>query len=142
MIRYVILAAAGAGAASTFLPWEHYGSQVVDGWHANGAVGFVACCLAFVAAITRPQWYVRLAITVAGIVALCVAASAVGRVGAIHKELAMSFDATARREAALYRVGTGAWLVIASSVMLILSGLVWRLPRPGAAAELPRARVV
>jgi hypothetical protein len=144
MIRYVILAAAFGGAAATFLPWEHYGTQAVDGWQASGMISFVAFCIAFVAGVTKPHWYVRLAIVITGVVAISVAAGAIGRVGAIHKELAMSLDPTARREAVLYRVGTGAWLVIASSVMLILSGLVWKLPRPGARApvELPRAKLV
>ncbi len=143
-IRLFVLAAAIGGAAATFLPWEHYGANAISGWNAHGTFSFVAFCVALLAAATKPHWYVRLALVITGVVAIGVAATAIGRVGAIHKELATSFDPGSRREASLYRVGTGAWIVIASALGIIFSAFLWKRPRPGAVtpADLPRATVV
>ena len=142
-LRMFVLLTAIGGAASTWLPWRIMDQTILDGWHASGALSFGAFCIAALCGAYRPVWFVRVALFVLGMIALVGAAKTVGEIGAIQRELATSFD-TPRREAELYRVGTGAWLTLAASLGLIFSAFLWKRPKPGAVtpAKLPRATIV
>lgn len=143
-LRVFVLITAIGGAISTWLPWRIMDQTIRDGWHASGSLSFGAFCIAVLCGVYRPVWFVRIALFVLGMVALVGAAKTVGEIGAIQRELATSFDTAARREAALYRVGTGAWLTLAASIGLIFSAFLWKLPKPGAVktTPLPKATVV
>ncbi len=142
-LRLFVLVAALGGAASTWLPWRILDQTIRDGWQAGGALSFGAFCIAVVCGAYRPVWFVRIALFVLGMLALVGAAKTVGEIGAIQRELATSFEAGARREASLYRVGTGAWLTLAASLGLIFSAFLWKLPKPGPkTAPLPKATIV
>ena len=142
-LRVFVLIAAVGGALSTWLPWRIMDHTVRDGWQAGGVVSFGAFCIAVLCGAYRPVWFVRIALFVLGMVAIIGAAKTVGEIGAIQRGLATSSEAAARREVALYRVGTGAWLVIPASIGLIFSAFLWKLPKPGArVAPLPKARLV
>lgn len=140
--RVFVLVASLGGVAATFLPWQIANGVVYDGWHASGALSFGACLVAALCGAYKPLWFVRIALFVLGMMALVAAAKTVGEIGSIQRVLAMSFDAEARKSADLYRVGTGAWLVIAAGIVLVFSAFLWKRPRPGVAAPLPKATLV
>ncbi len=142
-VRVFVLIAAIGGALATFLPWQIADRVVYDGWHASGAVSFGACLVAAACGSYKPVWFVKVALFLLGMVALAAAAKTVGEIGSIQRLMSSSFDAETRREAALYRVGTGAWLVIAAGIVLVFSAFLWKRPKPGGPPPtLPRATVV
>lgn len=138
-LRVFVLIAALGGAAATWLPWKIIDSQIRDGWHASGTLSFGAFLLAAACGAYRPVWFVRIALFVLGMAALGAAAKTVGEIGSIQKLLRASADSASRRDADAIRVGTGAWLALAGSFGLILSAFLWKLPKPGAPAALPKA---
>ena len=141
--RVFVLIASIGGAAATFLPWQIDDRVIYDGWHASGTASFGAFLAAALCGAYRPVWFVRVALFFLGMVALGAAAKTVGEVGSIQRMLSSSFDAEGRRQAALHRVGTGAWLAIAAGIVLVFSAFLWKRPRPGAKpVELPKATVV
>ena len=141
-MRVFVLLAALGGAAATFLPWQIIGRTVHDGWHSTGTISFVAFVIALACAAYKPMWYVRVALFVLAMVALSGAVKTIGEIGYIQKTLSRSLDAASRREAALYNIGTGAWLAVAASLGLVFGAFLWKRPKPGMAAALPKAKLV
>ncbi len=141
-MRVVVLLAALGGAAATFLPWQIIGGTVRDGWSSTGTISFVAFAIALACAAYKPMWYVRVALFVLAMIALAGAVKTIGEIGYIQKTLSRSLDAASRREAALYKIGTGAWLAVAAALGLVFGAFLWKRPKPGMAAALPKARLV
>lgn len=143
MTRAFVLVLAIGGAAATFLPWQIWGDTVYDGWHVpRGGVSFGAFVAAALCGAYRPLWYVKIALFVIGMVAIGCAARSIGEIGQAQRALASALDVASRKEAASLRVGLGAWVVVAASLGLVISAFVWKRPKPGQAAPLPKATVV
>lgn len=142
--RVFVLLAAIAGAASLWLPWQVWDSETAyGGWTMQGAaVSFGAFAIAAACGAYRPLWYIRIALFLAGMIAVIPTARAIGIVLRASRQLAASGLAAERAEAPLVHPGTGAWLALGASLALVLGAFVWKRRKPGESAPLPKAKLV
>ncbi len=143
-VRYVILAAAIAGAAATFLPWDAFDRYSIDGRSSRGWVSFGAFLVAGACALYRPSWWIRGVLMLAAGVAVAIAMIKIREQTMFVELYASSPDVEMRKLTIQIRPGHGVHLVIGMSLLLVLGALMWRPSRPGEQPppKLPRARIV
>jgi hypothetical protein len=142
--RFVILAAAVAGIAATFLPWDAFDRHSVDGTASHGWISFGAFVVAAACAMYRPSWWIRGVLIVTAGVAVAAAMIKIRQQGLFVDLYASSPDVELRKLTIQIRPGHGVHLVIGASLLLVLGALMWRPRRPGEQPppQLPRATIL
>jgi len=142
--RYVILAAALAGVAATFLPWDAFDHHTIDGRTSHGWVSAGAFLVAAVCTLGRPRWWIRGVLVLTAGVAVAAVMIRLREQGLFVEMFASSPDVEMRKLTVQLRPGHGVHLVIGASLLVVLGTLMWRPRRPGETPppNLPRARIV